>query len=112
MPRSIKLLRDANAGVEGNPTLKANMEVVKIGETGSDWVIRDFDGATVPLKNALGDAAAAKARADSIAALEAMKKAGTLTEALKSLLGKLNKGPSANLHWSPTKGKIIVIDMQ
>ena len=67
---------------------------------------------TVELKNALGDAAAVKARAESIAALEAMKKAGTLTEALGILLSKLNKGPSANLHWSASKGKIVVIDMQ
>lgn len=112
MPRSVKLLLDARSGVEANPKLKANMEVVKVRETGSDWIVRDFDKSTMPLKNALGDAAAVNARAAAIAELEAMQKAGTLTEALALVLKKLKKGPSENLHWSSEKGKIVVIDMQ
>jgi len=88
------------------------IDVVKVGDRGSDWAIRDFDPSSVELK-AAGDGAPQIARADAIAELERLKAEGSLTDVLADLLKKLKKEPpSANLHWSPSKGKILVIDMQ
>src|SRR5262249_44130194 len=112
MPRSLKLLEDARTSVNANPQLSSVMEVVEIHETGPDWILRDFDPNTVELKSA-NDAAAQATRSKAIADLEALKKEGRLTDVLEDLLKKLKKEPpSANLHWSATKQKIIVIDMQ
>jgi len=45
--------------------------------------------------------------------LERLKAEGSLTDVLADLLKKLKKEPpSAYLHWSPSKGKILVIGMQ
>ncbi|NOT27871.1 MAG: hypothetical protein HOP16_17435 [Acidobacteria bacterium] len=113
MPESLRLLRDVRSAVEANPKLNSVVEVVKIHETGPDFILRDFDAATVELKGAGGDANAQAARVKAIAELEGQKKAGGLSDVLENLLKKLKKEPpSANLHWSAEKGKIIVIDMQ
>jgi hypothetical protein len=107
----IKLLEDAKADVDANPNLANDVEVVKIHEKGPDWILRDFDPMSVELRD--GGSAAEAARTRAIAELEAMRKRGELTEVLKDILKKLKKEPpSANLHWSPSKGKIIVIDMR
>lgn len=113
MPRSIQLLVDVRAGVEGNPILRSLIDVVRIREGGSDWVVRDFSPDSVPLRSAMGDAAASSARTRAIAELEAMRGRSELTAVLRNLLKKLKKEPpSANVHWDPGSGKIIVIDMQ
>jgi predicted component of type VI protein secretion system len=70
MAESIRLLRDARAGVQANSRLRAVLDVVEVSRTGSDWALREFDPNSVPLKNALGDAQAAAARTEAIAALE------------------------------------------
>jgi hypothetical protein len=112
MAESLRLLRDTKAQVDGNPTLAKTIEVVKVGEQGTDWAIRDFDPTSVELK-AAGEGAPQTARAQAIAELERLKAQGSLTDVLADLLKKLKKEPpSANLHWSPSKGKILVIDMQ
>ena len=113
MPRSIQLLRDVHAAVEGNSTLRSLIDVVQVRGRGSDWILRDFSPDSVPLRSALGDSAASSARARAIAELEALRSRGELTAILRNLLKKLKKEPpSANLHWDPSSGKIVVIDMQ
>ena len=106
MAQSIRLLREARAGVQGNSRLARVMEVVEVTEVGSDWARRGFDPNSIPLRNALGDPAAAAARAEALAALEPPGNA-TMSALRDKLLSN-----SANLHWSPAKGKIVVIDMQ
>jgi hypothetical protein len=82
------------------------IDVVEVSRSGGDWVQRGFDPDSIPLKLALEDPAVAAARSEAIAALE-----GTTDPTLKSLLDKLRNN-SENIHWSPSKGKILVIDMQ
>jgi hypothetical protein len=85
--------------------------VVKIYEEGPDWILRDFDPNSVELKAGPAEAQAARARA--ITELEAQRSSGGLSSMLTDLLNKLKKQPpSTNLHWSPSKKKIVVIDMQ
>jgi hypothetical protein len=54
MAKSLSPLREAKAQVDGNPVLSRTIDVVKVGEHGSDWAIRDFDPSSVELK-AAGD---------------------------------------------------------
>lgn len=109
MAQSIQKLHDAGTVVANSPALSNDLDVVNIYEQGADWVVRDFDPTSVPLKNALGDANVAAARARAIGELEAMPRTATTADLLK----KLKKvPPSANVHWSPTKNKMLVIDMQ
>lgn len=111
MPASLSKLRQVKADVESHPRLGADIEVVQIHEQGPDWILRDFDPNSVELKAGPTEAQAARGRA--IVALEALESKGSLTAMLADLLKKLKKQPpSANLHWSPSKGKILVIDMQ
>jgi hypothetical protein len=111
MPASVTKLRQVKADVESQRKLSADVDVVRVHEEGSDWILRDFDPNSVDLKAGPAEAQAARARA--IAELEVIKSNGELTAVLADLLKKLKKQPpSANLHWSPSKGKILVIDMQ
>ena len=106
MGESIRLLREARSGVQANGRLRAVVEVVEVSRTGSDWALRGFDPNSIPLKNALGDSRASAARLEAIAALE------TPPNATMQLIKDKLLSNSANLHWSPTKGKILIIDMQ
>lgn len=108
MAESIQLLKDTKAAVDANPKLKADIEVVKIHQQGSDWALRDFDPDSIPLKQALSDPNVSAARARVIAELESTQDPG-----LKNVLKKIQRQPpSENIHWSPTKQKILIIDMQ
>jgi hypothetical protein len=111
MPRSLQLLRDARAAIEPDPKLNGVLEVVKIEQTGPDWILRDFDPNTVELGDTEADPGAQAARSRAIAELQARQRAGGLSEILRNVLKKLNKN-SDNLHWSDAKQKIIIIDMQ
>ena len=111
MAESLSKLRQVRADVEAHPKLAADVDVVKIYEEGPDWILRDFDANSVELKSGPAEAKAAQQRA--ISELEALRSTGGLTPMLADLLKKLKKIPaSANLHWSPSKAKIVVIDMQ
>lgn len=111
MPASLSKLRQVRADLESNPKLSADVEVVKIYEEGPDWILRDFDPNSIELKAGPTEAQAARARA--ITELEAQRSSGGLSPMLADLLNKLKKQPpSANLHWSSIKEKIVVIDMQ
>jgi hypothetical protein len=111
MPASLSKLRQVRTDVESHPKLSADVDVVKIYEEGPDWILRDFDPNSVELKAGPAEAQAARARA--ITELEAQRSSGGLSSMLTDLLNKLKRQPpSANLHWSPSKKKIVVIDMQ
>ncbi|HEX3476085.1 MAG TPA: DUF4157 domain-containing protein [Kofleriaceae bacterium] len=111
MAESLSKLRQVRADVEANPRLSADVDVVRIYEEGPDWILRAFDPNSVELKSGPAEAQAARARA--IAELEAQRSRGGLSPMLADLLGKLRREPpSANLHWSPSRRKILVIDMQ
>ncbi len=111
MPASLSKLRQVRADVEANPKLRADIDVVKIHEEGPDWILRDFDPNSIELKAGPVEAQAARTRA--ITALETQRSEHGLSTELADLLRKLKKEPpSANLHWSPSRNKIVVIDMQ
>ncbi len=107
--RSTRLLRDAKAAIDSNPRLKSVMDVVDIHGEGDDWIMRDFDPKSVPLKNAIADEVGAMvARDRAISALQ-----GTKDPVLSKISEKITRQPpSENIHWSPDKGKILIIDMQ
>lgn len=106
MAESLRLLRAARQAVEGHPQARAHIDVVEVGRSGGDWAVRGFDPDSIPLARAVGDPHVAAVRAQAIAALE-----GTTDATLQNVLAKLRSN-SANLHWSPGRGKILVIDMQ
>ena len=111
LPESVKLLKDADAAVRANPKLNADVDVVGVDEQGSDFILRDFDPDSVPLAGQIGDAAEARARV--IAELELQDSNGRLSDVLKDVLKKIRREPpSQNIHWSPTRNKILIIDMQ
>jgi hypothetical protein len=109
MGRSVQRLIDVKAGVEAEPTLASDIDVVEVHETGPDWIYRDFDINTRPLSESGPAAEAARLRA--IQKLEALRGQRRLTQPLKLLLDRLRSN-SDNLHWSPAKNKIFVIDME
>ena len=111
MAESLAKLESVKSDVASNPKLSADVAVVVVHERGPDWILRDFDPNSIELRN--GPSEAQSARARLIAELQTKGSAGELTEALAELLKKLKRDPpSANLHWSPSNRKIIVIDMQ
>jgi len=103
---SIKKLQEIKAVVDANPELAKVVEVVSIYEVGMDWIVRDFIGDS----DAIGHMPASEtARKAAIAAIDASKPAaGSIADQLRKKLDL----KSDNLHWSPGRGKIIVIDMQ
>lgn len=106
LKKSVEKLEQAGKVIDGNPALSKDMTVVDISQKGTDWIERGFDPTSIELKNALGDEAVAAARQRCIEALE--REQGALA---KDILKKLRKN-SANVHWSPEQGKILIIDMQ
>src|SRR5262249_46838190 len=105
MPASLQKLRDVANAVHNDPELSAHVEVVTIYETGPAWIIRDWVDDSRPIGESPG---AERARA---AAIEALQRKANLSDIERDLLGKLQRG-SDNLHWSPSRGKIVIIDMQ
>jgi len=112
MAKSIRLLEEVRAAVLRNPTLARDLDVVRIHERGRDWMVRDFDRSSIPLRDTLDDPDIAAAHARVLQELEAMKRRGELPEVLETALKRLRRNPpSANIHWSPTSGKLLIIDM-
>lgn len=107
MPESIRLLKEADNLVKSNTNLSKYIEVVKIEEEGADWIVRGFNKTSTELKTAvLINTEASLSRQAAIDALSNQQ--GAIAQ---NILKKLNKN-SANLHWSATEKKIIIIDMQ
>jgi hypothetical protein len=106
MPESIRRLEAAEQAVAGDLDLSANIEVVSIHETGTDWILRDFDPSSVPLRAVSQDPAIQGAVAAATKALER-----TSDPILKEILKRIRK-LSANVHWSRQKKKLLIIDLQ
>jgi hypothetical protein len=108
LDQSVGMLRDASSAVSADPNLSADIDVVKIHEQADDWILRDFDPTSRPLSEVSGNPDANAARERVIARLE-----GTSDPSLRNILGKLkSEPPSANVHWSPARNKLLIIDMQ
>jgi hypothetical protein len=113
MPASLSKLEAVAADVSSNSVLGKHVEVVKIHEKGPDWILRDFDIETVELRSVVDAANVASVRSQVMAELERLERSGGLSPMLADLLKKVRKvPPSANLHWSVAKQRIVVIDMQ
>jgi hypothetical protein len=110
--QSVRLLKEADSAIQANEALAADIEVVKIHRQGSDWILRDFDPRSFPLRDAIGsDAIAQAAHSRVINILRANE--GRNSSVLNKILEKIQRRkPSENLHWSPEKRKILIIDMQ
>jgi hypothetical protein len=101
---SLALLRDSRAAVDADSTLGEHVSVVTIHEQGPDWIVRDWLDDSTPLNKAPPEAEVARLAA--IAHLEGKARTAIENEILKKL-----KNSSDNLHWSPSVGKIVIIDM-
>lgn len=107
MNASIKALEEARKKVEASKDLNKHLSVVKIHEKGKDWIVRDFDRNSVPLKTLTNNPAAETAKNELKKSLR-----GTQDPYLKKIREKLERNPiSENLHWSPTLNRILIIDM-
>jgi hypothetical protein len=106
MPESIRLLKEAENLLKTNHELGKLIDVVTVGERGTDWVVRGFKAESVPLKSVASDPLVAKARQEAIDILS--KQSGEISA---NILKKLNKN-SANVHWAPIDQKLLIIDMQ
>jgi uncharacterized protein DUF4157 len=103
---SIKLLKDAKVAVEALPDLAKLIDIVTVYEVEKDWILRDFVGDS----DAIGHMPDSEpSRLAAIAAIDAVKP--PRDPILDKLRGKL-ADKSENIHWSPGRGKIVVIDMQ
>lgn len=96
------------------PQLQKDIKVVRVHERGPDWIVRDFDANSLELKAAGADAQAARVRlVQELEKLSLQSPGGKLSGQLGGLLAKLRREPpSANLHWSPSTQKILIIDLQ
>lgn len=104
---SLRLMKGARALVESDPVLAADLEVAGIDKAGGDWILRDFDPDSFEiLEDDLKDPEISAARARVMDRLSL--KNGELAKTMRLRL----KAKSINVHWSPAKGKILIIDMQ
>ena len=103
---ALKRLAQAQAVVDSVAKLKQLMSVVQVDEKGSDWMVREFDTSSIPIGEAVKDPQVAAIRQQAIDALR-----GSSDPMAQELLKKLENN-SANIHWSPAKGKLLVIDTQ
>jgi hypothetical protein len=107
MDESIRRLEVLNDAVKANPALSKSIEVVKVHDQGADWILRDFDPDSVPLKSALKDSHVLSVYNEAMSGLKSSQ-----GDMLKMLEKRMSRNPpSANIHWSPTKQKILIIDM-
>src|SRR6266508_2463686 len=87
---SVNLLKEADAAIQANETLAADIEVVKIHKQGSDWILRDFDPRSLPLRDAIGsDAKAQAARNRVISLLKANE--GNNSSVLNKILERIQR---------------------
>lgn len=102
----VKTLENARERVKSNPRLDPHLEVVQIYEKGDDWIVRDFDPASKPIKHVLDNPEVKAAVEATIRELQSLP-----DPSLEKILHKLNRTPpSENLHWSPSRKKIFLID--
>jgi hypothetical protein len=104
----VSYLEQARLQVEADPKFDRYISIVKVHERGLDWIIRDFDTTSRPLRDVLQYVPdAALARKELIKNLS-----GTRDPLMIKILKKLTRDPiSENLHWSPISRKILLIDI-
>ncbi|MCW5806190.1 MAG: DUF4157 domain-containing protein [Deltaproteobacteria bacterium] len=100
---AIDRLRAYRDTINNNPQISKHVEVVRIYEVGDDWILRDWIKDSVEIRSAPESELSRKA---SIDALQAS------TNAIERDLAKKLNERSANVHWSPSRAKMIVIDTQ
>ena len=105
MGQSVGLLREARKCIDSNDALSKLLDIVNVYEEVRDWILRDFDPDSIPLAKAIQAPTVIECKAQAIAALQ-----GNDDKISVELREKLERN-SANLHWSPTAKKILVIDM-
>ncbi|OQW50854.1 MAG: hypothetical protein A4S09_11040 [Proteobacteria bacterium SG_bin7] len=116
----IRLLEDARASIESKDELSNLIEIARVYEKGSDWVLRDYDSSSVPLKQILHDYDSSSVPLEQILhALAVKTRGGALRNlynskepALIRLKNMLERNPpSINVHWSRSKKKILIFDL-
>lgn len=110
LDQSLQMLVDARTAVRADPDLATVMDVVEVHGRGPDWIMRDFDPDSIPLKQALemGNPDALRAYQEALVALD-----DTTDDSLVTILKRLDRpqGPSANIHWVDESDTLLVIDM-
>lgn len=103
---SVGLLEQSLVKVQEDKVLSKLVSVVNIYAKGSDWIIRDFDLTSNTLEKF------AESNTDTQLAIQQVKEyqSQVTEEPLKGLVDKIVR-LSDNIHWSPSLGKILVIDM-
>jgi len=105
MDLSLQKLRAAREAVGANPELAGHVDVVAVHERTGDYIVRDFDPSSKPLSQSPAGEASQEA------AIEAILKSKSRSATEQDILNKL-QNKSDNLHWSPSRKKILIIDMQ
>lgn len=105
MNRSVTLLLDARKCIDGNKDLQSFLEIVDVFEHENDWILRGFDPDSIPLQKAIQDQMVITCKEKALSALVGKE------DPISTELRRKLEGNSANLHWSPTLKKILVIDM-
>jgi len=103
----VKMLEQANTVVQSQPKLNRVLSVVKVVEKGPDYIVREFDAKSVPLKSVLN-------KNEVVEAIKELKRELRFAKDihLKKIYKKLDRDlPSENLHWSEEKKKILLIDI-
>ncbi len=114
LDQSVAKLEEMQQELTRFPHLQKDITVVRVHERGPDWIVRDFDANSLELKAAGAEAQAARVRlVQELEKLSLQSPGGKLAGELGGLLAKLRREPpSANLHWSPSLQKILIIDLQ
>ncbi|MBX3158462.1 MAG: DUF4157 domain-containing protein [Deltaproteobacteria bacterium] len=100
---AVTRLREYGNAINNNPKVSRYVEVVRVYDVGEDWIMRDWIAESVEMRTAPASNTA------RTAAIEALRDSTGAIE--KDLLRKL-EDMSANVHWAPGRGKLIVIDTQ
>ncbi len=105
--KGVQYLEDVGKKIDSDPKLSKNLAVVKVHDKGTDWIIREFDPTSKPLKESLSIPEAVEAKAALLRSL-----VGTKDPMLLRIKNKLERKPiSENVHWSFKKKKILLIDV-
>jgi hypothetical protein len=103
----VRMLEEAHTAVQAQPKISRLLSVVKVVERGPDYIVREFDAKSVPLKSIMEREEVTKA------IIELKRELRFSTDSnLKKIYKKLDhEKPSENLHWSPEQKKILLIDI-
>lgn len=104
----LNILRMARSSIIETSELSQYIDIAQIYEEGPDWIIRDFDADSVPLRNVMHDTDIQLVVQKAVKEL----KKNELNPYLKKVLKKIEKNPpSENVHWSNKSKKLLIFDM-